>query len=207
MASAAQTTHRGGRELQPWVRMPAPSVPVSVADSCSRRWSRRSSFLRTARADQCRRRWILVAMLVGLVPFGWLYLINWPSYAFRGRQDPSASRSSSLAVATAINLYAAAALVRAKPACGGHRAVGEQSRGGCPRPGPPASNAGPARAEPDHPHLRPAGRHGVFAAGVVVAPVWLLRASPGRIPVAATRRAGRVGVGYLALTWIRPIGC
>ena len=55
---------------------------------------------------------ILTAMLVGLVPFGWLYLVNRAFYAYEDAKTPFRLQIVVTVLATAINLYAAIGPVR-----------------------------------------------------------------------------------------------
>lgn len=205
MASAAQTGRTGEvvADFNRGLRMPAPIlVPVSVAGFVFAPMVTAIFFPRAPLAQTNAVAGILVAMLVGLVPFGWLYLINRAFYAFEDAKTPFRLQIVVTAVATAINLYAAAAPVRQTGVWVG---IGQS-----------VSNLA-AAALGLVLLRRTLGRlalsltirtyvrlvvASVFAAGVVVAPVWLLRTHLAGSRLLQLVVLGASGSAYLALTWI-----
>lgn len=115
MASAAHTgrTRDVVADFNRGLRMPAPIlVPISVAGFVFAPMVTAVFFPRAPLAQTNAVAGILIAMLVGLVPFGWLYLINRAFYAYENAKTPFYLQIVVTVVATAINLYAATAPFR-----------------------------------------------------------------------------------------------
>jgi putative peptidoglycan lipid II flippase len=95
------------------LRMPAPIlVPISVAGFVFAPMVTAIFFFGEPLAKTNAVAGILTAMLVGLVPFGWLYLVNRAFYAYEDAKTPFRLQIVVTVLATAINLYAAIGPVR-----------------------------------------------------------------------------------------------
>ncbi len=184
------------------LRMPAPIlVPISVAGFVFAPMVTAIFFPRAALAQTNAVAGILVAMLVGLVPFGWLYLVNRAFYAYEDARTPFQLQVVVTLVATAINLYGATAPVRQTGIWVGigqtvsnlaaavlglvllRRALGRLSL---------------ALTIRTYVRLTVAS---LIAATVAVAPVWVLRAHLAGSRLLQLAVLAVAGAGYLALTW------
>ena len=89
-------------DLRSGLRVPVPlTVPIAVAGVLV--------FFRTSAADTTAVSGVLAAMLLGLLPFGWLYLVNRVYYAYEDGRTPFVLQVVVTLVATAFNLIGYAA--------------------------------------------------------------------------------------------------
>ncbi len=110
MSSAAHAGDRAEviRDLGRGLRMPAPIlVPVSLAGFSFAPLVTAVFFVSSPLAQTNAVARVLIAMLLGLIPFGSLYLVNRVFYAYGDAKTPFVLQVVVTVVATSINLYAA----------------------------------------------------------------------------------------------------
>ena len=96
-------------DLRSGLRVPVPlTVPIAVAGVLFAPLVVRV-FFRTSAADTTAVSGVLAAMLLGLLPFGWLYLVNRVYYAYEDGRTPFVLQVVVTLVATAFNLIGYAA--------------------------------------------------------------------------------------------------
>ena len=108
LATAAQhgNTRAVVADLNRGLRMPAPlTVPISLAGVLFAPLVVKLFFQQDQGTTDAIAG-VLVAMLLGVLPFGWLYLINRVYYAFEDGRTPFYFQVLVTAVATGFNLYA-----------------------------------------------------------------------------------------------------
>lgn len=185
------------------LRMPAPIlVPISVAGFVFAPMVTALFFPSAPRAETDAVAGVLIAMLAGLIPFGWLYLINRAFYAYEDARTPFYLQVVVTAVATVINLYAATVAVERTGVWVGIGQTVSNLAGATLGLLLLRRVLGPLRLRATVQAYVRLVVASVLAAAITVAPVWLLRSELAGDRVRQLLALAVTGSAFMALTWV-----
>lgn len=185
------------------LRMPSPIlVPISVAGFVFAPMVTALFFPSFPPAQTNAVAGVLVAMLTGLIPFGWLYLINRAFYAYEDARTPFYLQVVVTTVATIVNLYAATVAVQHTGIWVGIGQTVSNLAGALLGLVLLRRVIGPLGMGATVQTYVRLGVASLLAAAVTVSPVWALRSRLVGDRLAQLAALGITGTLFMALTWL-----